>query len=281
VALSGVRVLYHAAAAKRGAPAALVAAAVPPTEHLLRAAARAGAERAVLVSSFAVLGVAGLGRGALVDEAAPLEPRPEARDAYTFAKHRQELAGRRVADEVGLALAVVRPGTVFGPGQDFLGARLGLRLPGLFLHLGGDCPVPLTFVENCAEAVALAGVAPAAPGQALCLVDDDLPQARALLARYRAEVEGLRSVTIPLPLLRLLARANAWYSARTHGHLPPVLTPYKVDSQWRPQRFSNRRAREVLGWAPRVPMAEALDRTFAALARAVGRRPAGAREVEA
>ncbi len=267
-ALAGVRVLHHAAAAKKGSPAAMVAGTVPPTEHLLRAAARAGAERAVLVSSFSVLGVAALGRGAVVDEAAPLDPRPEARDPYAFAKHRQETLARRVAAEVGLPLVVVRPGFVFGPGQELLGSRIGLRLFGLFLHLGGRCPVPLTYVENCAEAVALAGVAPGAPGEVVHVGDDDLPRSRALLARYRREVERLRVVPVPLPLLRLLARANAWYSTRTQGHLPPVLTPYKVASLWRPQRYSNARARALLGWAPRVPMAEALDLTFAALARA-------------
>jgi nucleoside-diphosphate-sugar epimerase len=267
-ALAGVRVLYHAAAAKRGAPAALVAGTVVPTEHLLRTAARAGVERAVLVSSFSVLGVAALGRGALVDEATPLDPHPEARDAYAFAKHRQEALAVRVAAETGLPLAVVRPGFVFGPGQPLLGSRVGLRFPGLVLHLGGRCPVPLPYVENCADAVALAGIAPGAAGRAVHVVDDDLPESRELLARHRREVGRLRVLPVPLPVLRVLARANAWYSTRTHGHLPPVLTPYKVASLWRPQRWSNRLARELLGWTPRVPMAEALDLTFAALARA-------------
>ncbi len=266
-ALAGARVLYHAAAAKKGAPAALVAGTVVPTEHVLRAAAAAGVARAVLVSSFSVLGVAGLRRGAVVDERTPLDPRPEARDAYAFAKHRQETLAWRIAEETGLALAVIRPGFVFGPGQELLGSRIGLRFPGIFLHLGGRCPVPLTFVENCAEAVALAGIAPGAAGQAIHVVDDDLPDSRTLLARYRREVERVRAVRVPLPVLGLLAHANAWYTARTEGHLPAVLTPYKVASLWRPQRYSNLRARELLGWTPRVPMAEALDRTFAALAR--------------
>lgn len=266
-ALAGVRVLYHVAATKRGAPAALVAGTVVPTEHVLRAAAAAGVQRAVLVSSFSVLGVAGLRSGAVVDERTPLDPRPEARDAYAFAKHRQEALAWRLASEMGLPLAVVRPGWVFGPGQELLGSRVGLRFPGIFLHLGGRCPVPLTYVDNCADAVALAGVAPGAVGQAIHVVDDDLPDSRTLLARYRREVERLRAVPVPLPLLGLLARANAWYTARTEGHLPAVLTPYKVASLWRPQRYANRRAKELLGWTPRVPMAEALDRTFAALAR--------------
>jgi dihydroflavonol-4-reductase len=265
-ALSGARVLYHAAAGKKGAPAALVQSAVVASEHVFRAALEAGVGRVVLVSSFGVLGVAGLPRNAVVDEATPLEPRPEARDPYSFAKQRQEALAWRWAREEGLPLAVVRPGFVFGPGQEILGSRVGLELLGLFLHLGGANPVPLTYVENCADAVVLAGTAPGAGGRALHLVDDDLPTSAELLRRYRREVRPLRVVPIPYPALRLLARLNAWYSARTEDHLPAVFTPYKVASTWKRQRFSNAAAKEALGWSPRVPMAEALDRTFAALA---------------
>jgi len=272
-ALAGARAVYHAAAVKRGAPAALVAGTVVPTEHLLHAARAAAVERVVLVSSFSVMGVAGLRHGGLVDEEAPLEPRPEDRDAYAFAKLRQEQLAWRLSEELRVPLAVVRPGMIFGPGQELLGSRLGLALGPLFLALGGRCTLPLTYVENCADAVVLAGTAPAAAGRALCVVDDDLPTARAVLARYRREVSALVALPVPYPLLLLLARANAWYTRRTAGHLPAVLTPYKVRSMWRPQRFSNHRARAVLGWSPRVPMQEALDRTFAGLAARGAPRP--------
>lgn len=270
-ALAGVRVLYHAAAAKKGAPAALVQATVVASDHVFRAALEARVERVVLVSSFGAMGVAALPRGALVDEDAPLEPAPEARDAYSFAKQRQEALAWRYARRDGLPLAVIRPGVIIGAGQEILGTRIGLPVLGLYLHLGGRNPVPLTWVENCADAVALAGTAPGAAGRALCVVDDDLPTAGALLDRYRREVAPLRVVRVPYPLLRLLAHANDWYAERTQGHLPALLTPYKVASTWKRQRFSNARARAVLGWAPRVPMREALDRTFAALAAAPGR----------
>jgi dihydroflavonol-4-reductase len=265
-ALSGASAVYHAAAAKVGAPATLVASTVVASESVYRAAVEANVGRLVLVSSFGTVGVAPLGRGAVVDERAPLEPHPERRDPYAFAKHRQEAMAWRFHAEHGLPLAVVRPGFVFGPGQEILGTRIGLRLFGLFLHLGGGNAVPLTYVENCADAVVLAGTAPRAAGEAVHVVDDDLPTSRELLRRYRREVAHLRVLPLPYPLLRALSRANAWYSARTDDHLPAVFTPYKVDSLWRPQRYSNAKAKRVLGWSPRVPMREALDRTFAALA---------------
>jgi nucleoside-diphosphate-sugar epimerase len=276
-ALAGADVVYHAAAAKAGAPASLVAGTVVASEAVYRAALDARAGRLVLVSSFGTVGVARLGRGAVVDEAAPLEPHPERRDAYAFAKHRQEALAWRFRAERGLPLVVVRPGFVFGPGQEILGTRIGLRLFGVFLHLGGGNAVPLTWVENCAEAIALAGTAPGAEGEAVHVVDDDLPTSGELLRRYRREVAPLRVVPLPYPALRALARLNAWYSDRTDAHLPPVFTPYKVDSLWRPQRYSNAKAKALLGWSPRVPMREALDRTFAALSPSASAPPRPAR----
>jgi hypothetical protein len=60
-----------------------------------------------------------------------------------------------------------------------------------------------------------------------------------------------------------MARLNAWYSDYTQGHLPAVLTPYKVDAMWKGHRYSNEKAKRRLGWSPRVPMCEALARTLA------------------
>ena len=111
-------------------------------EHVYRAALEARVDRLVLVSSFGAMGVAPLAAGAVVDEDAPLEAVPEARDAYSFAKQRQEALAWRFAREEGLPLAVVRPGFVFGPGQEILGTRIGLPLFGLFLNLGGRNLVP-------------------------------------------------------------------------------------------------------------------------------------------
>ncbi len=272
-ALAGAAIVYHAAAGKTGAPATLVASTVVASESVYRAAVEARAGRFVLVSSFGTVGVAPLDRGGLVDEEVPLEPHPEWRDAYAFAKHRQEALAWRHHRENRLPLVVARPGFVFGPGQEILGSRIGLRAFGLFLHLGGGARVPLTYVENCADAIVLAGTAPDAVGKAVHLVDDDLPTSADLLRRYRREVTPLRVLPLPYALLRPLSRLNAWYSARTEGHLPAVFTPYRVDSLWRPQRYSNARAKLLLGWRPRVPMREALDRTFAALASAGTSRP--------
>ena len=272
-ALDGVGVVLHLAASTSGPAAAQVANTVVGSERLFEASREARVARFVLVSSFGVVDAPHLARGAVLDERVPLEPHPERRDPYSFAKHRQEQLAWRYHRDRGLPLVVLRPGVIFGPDRSILGNRIGLKLPGLFLHLGLGNVIPLTYVDNCADAVVQAAFAPDVVGEAFCIVDDDLPTSRQLLRRYRREVAALRFVPVPFRLLRLLARFNAWYSDRTQGHLPAVLTPYKVDAIWKGHRYSNEKAKRLLGWSPRVPMREALDRTLAAQPGPLTRSP--------
>lgn len=267
-ALAGVDIVYHAAASKSGSVPAMVANTVVGSENLYRACVETRISRCVLVSSFGVIGVAKLPRKAWVDEGVSMEDHPERRDPYSFSKHRQETVAWEYAKREGLPLVVVRPGVIFGRGGSVMSPRIGINLFGVFLHLGGRNQIPLTYVDNCAEAIALAGTVPGINGEVFCIVDDDLPVSRALLGRYRKEVAPLHVLRVPYPLLKVLAKWNVWYSNRTQGHLPTVFTPYEVESIWKNHRFSNRKAKERLGWRPRVPMKEALDRTFSALASA-------------
>src|SRR5262249_35773559 len=156
----------------------------------------------VLIRSFAVIRMADQPRGAMVDERLPLEDHPEWRDQYCFSKQRQEVLAWRYAEDRRLPLAVVRPGVMMGPNENILDVRIGKAGGGIFLSLGGDNLLPLTYLANCAEAIALAGFVQGIEGEVFCIVDDDLPTCNEILKRYREEVDGLRVVRIPYPLLK-------------------------------------------------------------------------------
>lgn len=266
-----VEVVYHLAASRKGSAAVMVANSVIGSENIYQAAVRAGVRRFVLVSSLAVMGVGRLGRGSIVDERTRMEEHPEWRDAYSFSKHRQEMLAWKHFEYDRLPLVVVRPGVIFGPGSEILGPRIGLRFGGVFLHLGGVNEIPLTYVDNCAEAVVLAGTASGIEGEVFCIVDDGLAASGYLLRRYCKEVRRLRVIRIPYRLLTWLAKCNVWYSSRTKGHLPAVITPYEVELLWKGHRFGNQKAKELLGWHPTVSMEEALNATYSSLAWARGR----------
>ena len=51
---------------------------------------------------------------------------------------------------------------------------MGIDTFGFFIHLGGSNQLPLTDVDNCAEAVVLAGLKPGVDGEIFNVVDDDL-----------------------------------------------------------------------------------------------------------
>lgn len=264
-ALAGADVLLHVAAEMSGPAAVLFATNVAASRTLFETALAARMPRVVLVSSIAVYGAGALPSGGVVDETCPLDARPQLRDVYTYSKVAQEQMAWTLREERGLPLVVVRPGVIYGPGRDWLCSRIGLRFGGLMLKMGGRQRVPFTYVENCADAVVQAAGAPGIEGQAFSIVDDDLPTADALVRRHRRAVGRIRTVWIPSWAVRPLSRLNVWYHRVSRGQLPAVLTPYRSDAHWRPMRYTNDKARRVLGWQPRVSVDVGLSRTAASL----------------
>jgi nucleoside-diphosphate-sugar epimerase len=257
--------VYHLAAGTGGAAADLFLNTVVASKNLLEAMLRRPRPpKVVLVSSFGVYGTAGLARGALVDEDTPLEPHPERRDLYSQAKLRQEKLFREYRERQGFPLVVVRPGVIYGPGGTPISSRVGLALPGIYLHLGGRNLLPLTYVDNCAEALVVAGERGGTDGQAYNVVDDDLPTCADYLRRYQREVRTLRAVRLPYPVSQALSWLCERYTEHSQGQLPAFFTRYRTATSWGGNRFSNAKLKG-LGWQPIVPTDEGLRRTFAAL----------------
>jgi nucleoside-diphosphate-sugar epimerase len=246
----------------KGSFSDMVMGTVVASRHLLdTVAAHAPTARIVLVSSFAVYGTAGLPAGAMVDEDTPLEQRPVERGPYGWTKLRQERLFRDVCHATGAPLVVVRPGVVYGPGGVTFSPRVGVQLPGVFLHVGGNNIIPFTYVDNCAEAIAIAGSHPDAAGMAINVVDDDLLTSVQYLRAFRRRVRRIRYVYLPYPVMRVLAGWVEGYHHRSRGQLPAFFTRYKADSNWKGFTFSNARLK-ALGWDQPVPTREGMERTF-------------------
>jgi nucleoside-diphosphate-sugar epimerase len=263
--VQGCQVIYHVAAALKGATAVLFLNNVVATEAMVALAARWGVGRFVLVSSLAVYGTASLCPREVLDERCPLDPAAHARDPYTYSKVAQELAAREEAQKLGLPLVVVRPGVIYGPGRECLSARVGLQFGRFLVRMGGRQWLPYTHVENCARAVALAGVAPGVEGEAFNVVDDAPPTADQLVRRYRRSVGGIRTLRIPHAAIQPLSRLCEWYHRRSNGQLPAVLTPYKSAAMWKVLRYGNEKAKRKLGWEPRIGFDAGLDQTLSSL----------------
>lgn len=118
------------------------------------------------------------------------------------------------------------------------------------LRMGGRQRIPFTYVENCAAAIVRAGFAADVVGEAINVVDDNLPTGREALRRYRAAGNRLRVIGIPQFAIGWLAWFNERYSAWSEEQIPAVLTRHRVQAMWRPLRYSNEKAKRLLGWSP-------------------------------
>jgi nucleoside-diphosphate-sugar epimerase/peptidoglycan/xylan/chitin deacetylase (PgdA/CDA1 family) len=262
-AVQDVHLIFHLAAGKKGTAADLFLDSVVASRNLLDAVADRKPMRMVLVSSFGVYGVADIGRGARLNEQTALESHPEWRDHYSFSKLRQEQLFWEYQKRSGFELVVLRPGVIYGPDGVHLSNRIGLTIGKWHLHFGGNNLLPLSYVDNCAEAIVVAGIHPRSAGQIYNVLDDDLPTCRQYLRAYKEHVTKIRSISVPYFGVRLLSSLVAKYNRYSNGQLPAILTPYKAASQWGGNRFDNSKLRSI-GWNQLVQTKEGLQRTFTA-----------------
>jgi nucleoside-diphosphate-sugar epimerase len=259
-AADDVAVVLHLAAGMEKSFAGAFMNSVMATRNLLDAFLQHGQpKRFVNVSSFAVYSNLHLKRGAMLDESCPLEDAPQQRcDAYGFAKLKQEELVRQYGHQHKLPYVILRPGAVFGPGKRELSGRVGINTFGFFIHLGGSNCLPLTFVDNCAEAIVLAGLVPGVNGEIFNVVDDKLLTSRQFLRVYRKRT-GSFAVSIPYPIISALCSLWDKYAEWSEYQLPPVFNRRRCSAEWKGNRYSNQKLKDRLGWRPRVGMDKAME----------------------
>ena len=264
-ATKGVAVIYHLAAGRgeKSFPDAFMNSVVT-TRNLLESSLHHHClRRFVNVSSFTVYSNRQKPRGRLLDEACPVETRPERRqEAYCFAKVKQDEMVLEYARRFGLPYVIVRPGYVYGPANEAITGRVGIGTFGIFLHLGGSNRIPLTYVDNCADAIALAGLRPGVDREVFNVVDDELPTSRQFLRLYKRNVGRFTSIYVPHAVSYILCYLWEKYSMWSEGQLPGAFNPWRWHTDWKRTRYSNEKMKALLGWKPIVPAAEGLKRYF-------------------
>ena len=268
-ALRGVDAVIHLAAAMEGSFEVQYRGTVVGTSKLLDAMGRTGVLRLILISTFSVFDYLHIPAGETIDEDSPLERDPTQRDFYARTKLMQEEMVREFERDQGGRVTILRLGVAYGWGH-LWNPRLGVALrPNLWLRIGDGARIPLTYVENCAEAIVRAAERDEAVGRTLHIVDDDPPTQRT----YADAVAGRmlpRPRTIPISwvLMRALARL-AWEMDRrllgSRVALPGVLVPARLHARFKPLGYSNERAKRILDWSPRHSLTAALDRSCGAI----------------
>jgi nucleoside-diphosphate-sugar epimerase len=266
-AARGVAVIYHLAmgTSLKSVPHTFLNSVVT-TRNLLDASIQCGSvKRFVNMSSFVVYTNRDKPKARLLDESCPFEDQPLRRgDAYTYAKVKQDELVMEYGRKHGLPYVLLRPGVVYGPGKNALTGRVGIDTFGFFLHMGGSNAIPLTYIDNCADAVVLAGLTPGIDGQVFNIVDDDLPSSRQMLRQYKKNVRPFPSIYMPHAASYLLCYLWEKYSAWSNGQLPPAFSRWGWHAFWKRTTYSNQKLKELLAWKPRVPTETGLARYFEA-----------------
>ncbi|MGZ8906042.1 MAG: NAD-dependent epimerase/dehydratase family protein [Methylobacter sp.] len=264
-AAQGATVVFHLAAGRgeKAVPQAYMDTVVTTRNLLDSLKTTASLRRFVNVSSFSVYSNFAMKHGSMLDESCEVDTRPELRgDAYTFAKVGQEEIVKEYAQKYAINCVTLRPGVVIGPGNKGIHGRIGIGTFGIFLHLGGNNRIPLTFVDNCADAIVLAGIKPGIDGQVFNVVDDDLPTSKEFLSLYKSTVRRFRSIYVPYWLWYFFCFCWERYSAWSEGQLPPTFNQRMCSAYWKRHNYSNTKLKTLLEWRPCVAMKDALRSYF-------------------
>jgi len=226
------------------------------TERLLEAAARAGVARFVHTST---VGVHGDVRHPPADETAPFEPG----DVYQETKAEAEVLALRRGREKGIAVVVVRPGAIYGPGETRLLKLFRAIARGRYAIVGSGRPhYHPVYIDDLLDGYELALAHPAAAGEAF-IIAGPRSVSQADLARTIARETGGRVLPFRIPAAPLQLAGDLVEAIAVPLGLEPPLHRRRVDFWTKNRAFSIEKARRVLGFAPRVDVEEGVARTAA------------------
>jgi 2-alkyl-3-oxoalkanoate reductase len=233
---------------------------VTGAENVCRAARAEGVGRVVHVSSWTVYGM-GLGR--LVREDHPLRP---LREPYAITKASGDMAVQRMIAEDHLPAVIIRPGTIFGPGDQLNFGRTADRLrSGRRVIVGsGNNALPLVYVSDIVQGLLLALDHSHAVGQAYNIGNDQpLTQRQFLEAIARKTGLTPPQLHIPYPALYAAAYVSERLAMLTRSQRDPLVTRHGVALFGTDNRHAIAKARRELGYAPRVDLPEGVSRAAA------------------
>jgi nucleoside-diphosphate-sugar epimerase len=225
---------------------------VAGTAHVCRAALAAGVRRLVHVSSWMAYDMV---PGRLVREDVPLAPR---HDPYWVTKAQGDKRVQRLIAQEHLPAVIIRPGTIFGPGDRLNFGRLADRLgagKGLIVGSGRNA-LPLVYVTDMVQGLLLALEHERAVGQAYNITHDQPLTQEEFLCAIAQEV-GAPPPRLHVPYRALYAAAFiAEQAARLTHAQQPLVTRHGVDLFGIDHRHAIDKARRELGYRPQVPLRE-------------------------
>ena len=257
-AVAGIDVVYHIAATYREAgisTEAYRAINVAAVRTIVEAAAAAGARRVVHCST---VGVHGDVEHPPADEEAPLKPG----DIYQVTKLGGEQMAREFGKRRGIEVTVARPSGIYGPGDRRLLKLFRGVARGRFPILGnGEIYYHLTYIDDLVEGLRLCGEHAAAANRTYIIAGGEVTTLNELV-KLIAEVAGVRPPTLHLPVWPFWAAGAVCEAVCVPFGIEPPIYRRRVDFFTKSRAFDISRARQELGFDPRVSLRDGIARTL-------------------
>lgn len=249
-------VVFHIAAAYRAEHAdqsEFTDVNVEATRYLLDESLRRGVRRFVHCSTVGV-------QGEIED--------PPAAETYRFkpGDHYQEskLAGELLALDYGakgLAVSVVRPVGIYGPGDTRFLKLFKPISRGYFVMIGsGKSLYHMTFIDDLVEGFFLAATRPEAIGEVFTIAGEKYTTLNELVDRIAVAI-GRRRFKVRIPLTPVLWASIVCDKVFRSVGLSPPIYPRRVEFFLLDRAFSIDKARKLLNYQPKVSLDEGLRRT--------------------
>lgn len=249
-ATTGIERVYHCAAlaADWGEWAAFESANVDGVRNLLEASLHNDIVKFIHVSTTDVYGHP----GRRADEQCPYRLRGW---PYGDSKVRGEQLVWDYHRRHALPVTVIRPPSIYGPrSATFVGEIIDLLQRGLMPHIGpGEKPAGLAYVANVVDLMLLAAEADDSTGEAYNAGDGSMVSWRTYVNRL-ADLIGAARPRITIP--HAVAYSLGWAMEKSYGLMGirhrPLLTRMAVELFGTAQDFPVDKARDTLGYRPRV-----------------------------
>jgi dihydroflavonol-4-reductase len=225
------------------------------TQNLLEACRYAGLRALVHCSSVGVMGT--------LSEIPSRETSPcRADNVYGRSKYQAELLALEHAKKYDLPVSIVRPAWIYGPGDRRTYKLFHAIAKRIFLMIGtGETLVHPVYVEDVVQGLKLCAQNPAASGEVFIIAGAQSVTLNQLVDTIAEEL----SVKVPklkIPVWFARFAASVCEKVFKWTHLQPPIHHRRLDFFLKDQSFDISKAREFLGFEPRVDLRTGIRTTL-------------------
>lgn len=256
-AVAGASIVYHCAAKVTdwGPWAEFERESVPPTRNLVEACNAENVGRLLHVSSISVYGKFKLAPGQMVGEDFPLGTRFQWWDYYS----RSKLLAEKIAWEYGDRVTIVRPSWMYGPRDRATIPRLvtALRERRVPIIGSGDNYLNIIYAGDVAAGAILAANSPLGKRQAYHLCSEGEVTQKQMMDTL-TDALGLPRITQHRQrgVVMCFAFMKELFAKVFRRKKAPTPTRKVIFNITRPPQLSTVKARDHLGWRPKMSISE-------------------------